>query len=39
MRTYAVKEGGEDMGRRVQEVLKSVQQSVRKAIELWERGG
>ena len=39
VRMYAVKEGGEDMGRRVQEVLKSGQESVRKAIELWEKGG
>jgi hypothetical protein len=39
VRTYAVKEGGEDMGKRVQEVLKSVSESVRKAIELGEKGG
>jgi len=39
VRTYAIKEGGEDMGKRAQEVLKSVSESVRKAIALWEKRG
>ena len=39
VRTFAFKEGGEDMGKRVQEVLKSVSRSVRKALELWENDG
>ena len=39
VRVFAVKEGGEGMGRRVQEVLKSVSASVRRALELWERDG
>ena len=39
VRVFAVKEGGEGKGRRVQEVLKSVSASVRRALELWERDG
>jgi division protein CdvB (Snf7/Vps24/ESCRT-III family) len=37
VRVYAVKEGGDAMGRRVLEVLGSVAGSVKKAIRLWER--
>ena len=39
VRTYAIKEEGENMGKRVQEVLKSVSEGVRKVIALWEKGG
>ena len=37
VRTHAVKEGGDAMGKRVLEVLRSVAGSVKKAIRLWEK--
>jgi hypothetical protein len=39
VRTYAVKEGGDNMGSRVAEVLASVAESIRKAVGLWEKSG
>ena len=39
VRIYAVKEGGDIMGKRVTEVLASVAGSIRKAIGLWEKSG
>jgi hypothetical protein len=36
VRVFAVKEGGDDMGIRVSEVLTSVTGSIRKALGLWE---
>jgi hypothetical protein len=38
VRLYAIKEGGETMGKKVKEVLASVSGSVTKAVGLWEKG-
>lgn len=38
-RTYAIKEGGEAVGKNVSQALQSVAASIKKAISLWERMG
>jgi hypothetical protein len=38
VRLYAIKEGGETMGKKVKQVLASVSESVTKAVGLWEKG-